>query len=248
MKPVSIQLYSLRTEAEKDFTSVLKRVADIGYDGVESAGFWDLSPLEFKKIVTDLGMRISGTLSPCCRTIDDVNEVIDVVGILGLDKAACGYTADDFKDLDSIKRLADIVNPIWEKLADNGITLFQHNHEFEFNRLPDGRLAYEAYIDYCPGIKFELDTYWSANFGKEDPYEMLKKFNDRAIFLHIKDGNFNPDRTMLAVGDGKMNFPQVLGAMDSDVTQWLVVELDACKTNMFEAVEKSYKYLSQLMI
>jgi sugar phosphate isomerase/epimerase len=245
MKPISVQLYSLRTEAAKDFTGVLKKLADIGYAGVEPAGFWDLTPAEFKKIVTDLGMEVSSSHSPWCRSMDNVDEVIDTAGVLGVDKVACGYGPDEFKDLDSIKKLADIVNPMQEKLAKNGITLFQHNHEFEFKRLDDGRLAYDAYLDYCPNIKFELDTYWSTNFGKEDPYEMLKKFSDRAILLHIKDGDFNLERTMTAVGDGKMNFPHVLEAMNQNVTQWLVVELDACKTDMFEAIEKSYKYLTE---
>jgi len=245
MKPLSVQLYSLRAEAEKDFTAVLKRLAAIGYAGVEPAGFWDLTPAEFKKIVSDLGMEISSTHSPWCGSIDEVNAAIEVAGILDIDKVACGYGPNEFKDLDSIKALADIVNPMQEKLAANGITLFQHNHDFEFARLEDGRIAYEAYLDYCPNIKLEVDTYWSANFGKEDPYEMLKKFSDRAILLHIKDGDFNPERNMLACGDGVMNFPHVLEAMNSDVTQWLVVELDACKTDMFTAVEKSYNYLTQ---
>ena len=245
MKPLSVQLYSLRNEAQKDFTAVLKKVADIGYAGVEPAGFWDLTPAEFKKIVTDLGMEVSSSHSPWCRSMDNVNEVIEVAGILGIDKVACGYGRDEFKDIDSIKALADIVNSMQAKLAENGITLFQHNHAYEFVRLEDGRLAYEAYLDYCPNIKFELDTYWSTNMGKENPYEMLKKFSNRAILLHIKDGNFDPEHNMLAVGDGVMNFPHVLEAMNPNVTQWLVVELDNCKTDMFEAVEKSYNYLTQ---
>jgi sugar phosphate isomerase/epimerase len=245
MKPLSVQLYSLRAEAEKDFTAVLKKVADIGYAGVEPAGFWDLSPAEFKKIVTDLGMEVSSTHSPWCRSMDDVNKAIETAEILGIDKVACGYSRDEFKDLDSIKKLADIVNPMQRKLAENGVTLFQHNHDFEFARLPDGRLAYEVYLELCPDVKLEIDTYWSANFGKEDPYEMLKKFNRRAVLLHIKDGDFAPDYTMPAVGDGVMNVPHLLEAMDPEVTQWLVVEIDNCKTDMFEAIEKSYNYLTQ---
>lgn len=245
LHPIAIQLYSLKAEAKKNFTAVLKRVADIGYAGVEPAGFWDLTPTEFKKIVSDLGMEVSSSHRPWCRNMDVINEVIDTAGILDIDKVACGYGHDDFKDLNSIKKLAGIVNPMQEKLAKNGITLFQHNHAFEFKRLADGRLAYEAYLDYCPNIKFELDTYWSANMGKEDPYEMLKKFRDRAILLHIKDGDFNPENAMMAVGDGVMNFPHVLKAINSSVTQWLIVELDTCKTDIFEAIEKSYNYLIQ---
>ena len=37
-KPISVQLYSLRQEAESDFVGVLTRLAQIGYTGVEPAG------------------------------------------------------------------------------------------------------------------------------------------------------------------------------------------------------------------
>ena len=40
MKPIGVQLYSLRELAAKDFAAVLKKVADIGYKYVEPAGFW----------------------------------------------------------------------------------------------------------------------------------------------------------------------------------------------------------------
>ena len=38
MKPVSLQLYSLREQAKGDFVGVLKAVAEMGYVGVEPAG------------------------------------------------------------------------------------------------------------------------------------------------------------------------------------------------------------------
>ena len=55
LKPLSVQLYSLRDYAKDDFVTVLKKVAEIGYKGVEPAGFWDVRPSELKKIVEDLG-------------------------------------------------------------------------------------------------------------------------------------------------------------------------------------------------
>ena len=53
MKPLAVQLYSLREYAEKDFVQVLKKVAEIGYKAVEPAGFFNLSPAEFKKIIDE---------------------------------------------------------------------------------------------------------------------------------------------------------------------------------------------------
>jgi hypothetical protein len=82
MKPLSVQLYSLRAEAEKDFTAVLKRLASIGYVGVEpgGSGFWDLTAAEFKKIVTDLGMEVSSSHCTWCNSMDYVNEAIETAG------------------------------------------------------------------------------------------------------------------------------------------------------------------------
>ena len=241
MKPISVQLYSLREQAEKDFVGVLKRVAAIGYKGVEPAGFWNLTPKELKKIVKDLGMEISSTHSPWANP-ENLDQVIEVAGELGIDLVACGYGPNEFKDLDAIKATADKVNGMQAKLAAAGLTLFQHNHYWEFERIK-GRIAYDIYAELCPKVKFELDTYWAANFGHEDAAEQVKKFRDRNVLLHIKDGMFIKDGAMVAVGSGKNDIKEIIAAADEKVTRWMVVELDRCDTDMFEAVEQSYKYL-----
>jgi hypothetical protein len=53
----------------------------------------------------------------------------------------------------------------------------------------------------------------------------------------------NVDDAMLAVGAGKMAWGPVMDAADAGATEWLVVELDRCDTDMFAAVEQSLNYL-----
>jgi sugar phosphate isomerase/epimerase len=48
---------------------------------------------------------------------------------------------------------------------------------------------------------------------------------------------------MVAVGSGSNNIKEIVAAADENVTRWLVVELDRCDTDMFEAIEQSYKYM-----
>ena len=50
MKPISLQMYSLRQEAGNDLAGTLKAVAKIGYKAVES-GAYDLDPSEFRRMV-----------------------------------------------------------------------------------------------------------------------------------------------------------------------------------------------------
>ena len=186
LKPLSVQLYSLRDYAKDDFVAVLKKVAEIGYKGVEPAGFWTLRPSELKKIVEDLGMKIYSSHSPWARG-NNLGECMELADALGLKTIVCGYGPDDFKDLDAIKRTAETTSKMQEFFARNGYTLFQHNHYWEFDRLDD-RIKYDIYAELCPKMKFEMDCYWSANHGKVDPVEVMKRYRDRTILIHMKDG------------------------------------------------------------
>ena len=46
--PVALQLYSIRTDMEKDVLSTLKAVKEMGYDGVELAGLYGVEPAQMK--------------------------------------------------------------------------------------------------------------------------------------------------------------------------------------------------------
>ena len=243
MFQTAVQLYSFRDQCAKDFVDMLKLVAIIGFKGVEPAGFYNLSPKEFRKIVNDLGMEVCSAHGPWLRSVEMIPEAIDTLGELGLKTAVCGYGKADFKTLDDIKRTAELTNAMQEKLEAAGITLFQHNHYWEFDMVGD-RLAYDIYAELCPKVKFELDCYWSANFGKVNPVEVMKRFRDRTILVHMKDGVLDPDIPMLPLGSGKLPIPEILAAVDPKLVKWVIVELDNCVIDMYRAMKKSYQYLT----
>jgi len=242
MKPISVQLYSLREAAAKDFIGVLKSVAAMGYVGVEPAGLYDLKPAEFLKITTDLGLVVSSSHGPWPNR-NNIQELIDTTLALKLKTAIGGFGPDDFKTLDTIKAAADTVNFMIDKLAPAGITLALHNHYWEFDVI-NGRLAYDYLLELCPRVKLELDIYWAANFGACNPAEQIRRLRDRTILLHVKDGTLVRDVPHVAVGSGKMDIPACIAAADLNRVEWLVVELDSCATDMREAVAASYRYLT----
>jgi actin-like ATPase involved in cell morphogenesis len=47
---------------------------------------------------------------------------------------------------------------------------------------------------------------------------------------------------MTALGEGVVDIPGVVAA-GAGSTEWLVVELDRCATDMMQAVRKSYQYV-----
>jgi sugar phosphate isomerase/epimerase len=241
MKPISLQLYSLREESKKDFAGVIRAVAEMGYKGVEPAGLYGMEPADFRRMVEDLGMVVSSNHGPWPNR-DNLDEVIETAGILGTDLVVCGFGPPDFESLDAIKRTADTANFMVEKIRAAGLTLALHNHWWEFCEV-DGRLAYDVFMEKCPDMQCEIDTYWAANFGAVDPVEQVAKYKARTPLLHIKDGPLVKDKAHMAAGSGKMDLPACIAAADPNVLQWNVIELDACDTDMTTAVAESYTYL-----
>ena len=259
-KPLAVQLYSLReySKTKEDFIQVVKRVADIGYKAVEPAGLHDIPPTEFRKMLDDLGLKLFSSHSPWARKPEDVPEIIDTLGALGLKNCVCGYGPNEFKDLDAIKATAENTNQIIEKLKPAGITLFQHNHYWEFERI-DGRLKYEIYRDLCPAVKYEIDCFWSTNKGAESAVDMLKVFAKDTILLHMKDdvcrqqasldglknGLLDMKIDLMPLGTGDLPIKDLVKAAPDSVKA-IVVELDyvAEGLDMWESIEKSYRFMT----
>lgn len=255
-KEIAVQLYSVRTYAQQEFVSTLKRIADIGYSAVEPAGFWNIRPSEFKKIVNDLGMEVCSSHSPWARTPQTLGEVMDLADDLELKTIVCGYGRNDFSDLDSIKAAAENTNAMKEILNRNGYDLMQHNHYWEFERI-DGKLKYDIYRELCPGIKMQLDCYWSTNKGTENPVEMMEKYHNDIVSIHMKDGVCRQIATvdgmkngildckidLLPLGSGDLPIPELV-AKAPEWVKHIIVELDYCEIEMFEALKRSYDYMT----
>ena len=58
--PIGIQLYTVRDALAEDFTGTIKKIADMGFVGVETAGFPGTTPAEAKKLFDDLGLVVLG--------------------------------------------------------------------------------------------------------------------------------------------------------------------------------------------
>jgi sugar phosphate isomerase/epimerase len=239
--PIALQLYTLREAMAKDFAGTIRKVAAMGYVGVETAGFPGTTPQEASKLFKELGLVVSSAHSRLPLG-EHQNEVLETMAALG-----CKYLispnvgTDYFKSIEGIKQARDLLNEANAVAAANGLRLGLHNHWWEFERV-EGQYPYDVLLDGLdPAICFELDTYWTKVAGV-DPVQVIKKLGARAPLLHIKDGPGVQKEPQVAVGEGIMDIPAIIQAGGSN-TEWLVVELDHCATDMVEAVKKSYAYL-----
>ncbi len=68
--PIGLQLYSVREVAQKEgYATVVKKVAAMGYAGVEPAGYPGSNAAEAAKLFQDLGLAVPMLTSGCPSAI-----------------------------------------------------------------------------------------------------------------------------------------------------------------------------------
>jgi sugar phosphate isomerase/epimerase len=239
-KPIAVQLFSVRKQLADDFRGTMKKIADFGYAGVESAGF-TVPVEEAAKVFADLGLKVCSAHAPF-PSDEDPETVINNQRILGNTTIISDFWEDDFVDEAAIRKSAAIVQRAAEIAKAAGMRVGLHNHEHEFNSKIGGRYGYEVLLALAPEVFSELDVFWAAH-GGADPVAIVTRYQSRLPFLHLKDGPVAQGRPMTAVGKGELNIPSIVKAADPNVLEWLVVELDECATDMMEAIKDSFDYL-----
>jgi len=239
-KSLSVQLYSFRDHLEHGYTSVIERIAEAGYTAVETAGYPGSTLKEAKKIFTDFGLQVS-SMHGACPVGDDLQKVLDEAQTLECNYVVAGAGPQEYSSPDAIERVCERWNEAAANMKEHGLIFAVHNHWWEFDDV-EGKPAYKYMFDHLSDdVVFEIDTYWVKVAGC-DPAEVLSEMGAKAPLLHIKDGSGVKDSPMLAVGKGVMDFKSIAEASGPH-SEWWIVELDHCDTDMAKAIEQSATYL-----
>jgi sugar phosphate isomerase/epimerase len=242
MAPIALQLYSVREQIVPEFDKTVRRVADIGYAGVEGAGEYGESPRAAANLFRELGLSVT-SMHPQPSLFEHTAQAIADAQTLGTNRIVCPWADPErFATTADIRILCDELNRVNRDIRAAGLELHYHNHWQECAEV-EGKLAYRHMLDFLdPNIGFELDVYWAQTAGL-DPAALVRELGKRAPLIHLKDGPATMDAAQTALGEGVVNIPAVLDA-GRGTTEWWIVELDRCDTDMLEAVEKSLAYLA----
>ena len=266
--PVAIQMYSLRENASKNLYGTLKKVKELGYDGVEFAGLYGHTAEEVRDMCADIGLVPISAHVPYVDMVADPEGVIGQYAIIGCKYVVVPYLipehrpdSDNFPEV--IKNIA-MLGGVANKL---GLTLLYHNHDFEFMKL-NGKYALDVLYEEVPAdlLQTELDMCW-VNVGGENPSEYLLKYSGRSPVVHLKDFNGEKSDDMYEligiekkaptrpanfefrpVGSGKQDFPSILKAAETAGAEWVVVEQDQPSMGLtpIECATKSREYLKSI--
>ncbi|MDR1518086.1 MAG: sugar phosphate isomerase/epimerase [Dysgonamonadaceae bacterium] len=250
-KNIYLQLYSVRDDINADFKGTIQKVAEIGYTGVEAAGyadgkFYGLEPEEYKKEVEAAGMTVLS--SHTGRALDqDVTKTNWDEVWKWWDQAIAAHKAAGMKyivtawmptpkTLAELQSYCDYYNQIGEKCKAAGISYGYHNHNFEFQEI-EGQLMYDYMLKNTDPEKvfFQMDVYWVIRGGKA-PVDYFVAYPGRFKLLHIKDEK--------ELGQsGMVGFDAIFRNLATAGAQYAVVEVERYSYTPIESVKLSYDYL-----
>jgi sugar phosphate isomerase/epimerase len=268
--PVGIQLYMVNADLTKDPAATFKKLAEIGYSEVETAGFGKLSAAQFRDLLRDAGLR-----APSAHLgfgMDDTDKLLDDAKTLGADYAVSSILPaknqgipDFFKNMstmtaDDFRRMAAHANEIGQKVKAAGMQYAYHNHNFEFREVGDSKTGYDILLEETDAsvVKFETDCGWMKVGGK-DPVEYLKQHGNRIAMLHAKDFKnittpvtqlFSPERPISTeLGRGSIDYkPIVEAGLKAGVKHIFVEQEPPFKdVSVMEAADIDYRYLKSIL-
>lgn len=234
--PIALQLYSLRDLAAQDFLKALEIAAELGYEGVEFAGYGGLESETLAGYLLELGLvPVSSHVS-----FQELSENLEAVSEYNLDLGnytlVCPAPPRGFvPSRSNWRKLARDLAALGRRLAERGMRLGYHNHSFEFQKF-DGVSGLDIlYNEADPRyLQAQIDLGWVLH-GGEDPLQYLRKFKGRCPLVHVKD--FDENKKQTDVGCGLLDLPGVLEAAEEVGVEWLILETEEYQISPLKSVE-----------
>jgi sugar phosphate isomerase/epimerase len=228
--PIAVQMYTLR-----DYGSLeeqLQLAADSGYRYIETVGDHGVTAEEMNTLLDRYGLQVASSHFGLDALQSDLEGVIAFSEAVGNTNVVMPYLGEEDRPQDAAgwQELGAELNDIGAQLQESGMQLAYHNHDFEMAEL-DGELI----IDHILGAAEPENLMWQADVawidrGGQDPAQLLSDHAGRVITVHAKDnapeGENEDEGGWAAVGEGVLNWDEILPAARDAGAQWYIVEHD----------------------
>lgn len=254
LESIGLQLYTIREEMQRDSQEALRRVAAIGYEYVEGAGYNDgklygKSPKVFKALLESYDLKMPSGHVGWEAMKDDPERAAATFREAGQSYAVIPYWPEEKRTAEGYGELVEILNNSAKVFANYGLKVAYHNHDFEFNKMVAGRRPMDMLLaEVDPEtVHFELDLYWITRAGS-DYQKYFGEHAGRFPLWHVKDMDDTPEKFFAAVGEGVIDWPEVFQREDQSGMQFFFVEQDHMRPGKqpMDEIAISHEYLEKM--
>jgi len=247
LKAIGIQLYTVRDIFQKDPAGTLEKIAKIGYREVEfgGGGYDAMDPAMLRSTMDRLGLKSPSAHISYDALLQKFDASVAMAKTLGVDTVVLPWMGEEHRTEAGWAAALPNFNRFAADLKKAGLNFAYHNHDFEFTTKPGGVSLYDRFLkETDPAlVKVELDLYWAV-FSGENPAALIERLAPRLYAYHVKD--MRADRSMTAVGQGKIDFASLFKLKGSAGVQHFYVENDQAPAPYLPDITTSFHTLHAL--
>ena len=246
--PVGLQLYSFRKQGEKDFAGIIKKAAEIGFSGVEFAGYgpYGDKPAELRKLLDDAGLKAFGTHTGYNLVMpEQIQKTIEFHKTIG-----CPYIIVPWIDpkqmesKDSCLKVAEVLTRASETVQAAGLNVGYHAHGGDFKKIDGDLTGWEVLFDHTPKAFIHQIDFGNCLGGGGDPYKLVERYPGRSLSVHLKEHG-GPQGAVF--GQGVVDFKRALSLCETvGGTTRYIVEHESDPEHAFETAKKCLDYVKAL--
>jgi sugar phosphate isomerase/epimerase len=264
---LGLQLFTIREAMAKDLRATFKRIAEFGYQEVETYGFnygnnkyyWGLEPKDASQLLSDCGLTTASGHYDLDKYFgknqqDELKRYTDqcIAGATALKQSYIVWPilSPQYRTLEETKRLTATLNTIGEQIKRGGLQLAYHNYGWDFME-QGGVIPYDIILkETDPAlVKMELDLYWFSFGSRMKPLDWFKKQPGRFVIWHIKDMNKQNRELHEVVGDGQIDFKPIFkDAQLSGVKHMFVEQGNNYVPDAMSCVQRSADYMKKSLL
>lgn len=244
--PIALQLYSVRDDCAGDLSLTLQAVAQMGYEGVEFAGYYDRTAEELRDMCDDLGLKVAGTHTGIDTLLgDELAKTVEFNKILGNPYLIVPGLPGEYQGSQQAWRdTAKLFNDIAGKIADQRMFTGYHNHTGEFEPM-EGGLPWDTFgSNTGDDVVMQIDIGHALRAGA-DPVSAIERYPGRSKLVHVKEYSATNDKAN--VGEGDVPWDDVFNACETvGGTEWYIVEQESYAYPPIECAERCIDALRKM--
>ncbi|MDS0300689.1 sugar phosphate isomerase/epimerase [Halogeometricum sp. S1BR25-6] len=224
MTSIGFQLYSLHA-VEDSLPTVIERVGETAFEGVELAGLGDAGPEAVGEALASADLELAAAHVGLETWEENLEETAETYHELGCEDVVVPWLdPEEFESVESVEAAADRLNAVASDLAAHDLSLHYHNHDQEFVEL-DGEPALSHLLEATnDDVGLELDLGWAGAAGY-DPLAYLHEHADRVRLAHLKDYDGEAGEPAV-VGEGDLDIEAAVNDVREHGIEWFVYEAE----------------------
>jgi sugar phosphate isomerase/epimerase len=245
--PIGTQLWCVRKQLASDIPGTLKSLAAMGYEAVELENAFKTTGKEWRAHLDGAGLKACGFH----HTLDelqgdklsasiDFNEAIGNRNLIIRSLAPPVYTSADL-----LKKTADEINGVAERLKPHNMRVGYHNHTTDFNRI-EGEYWWNRFADLtAKDVVLQFDTGNASEMQGVTPQEFVRRNAGRTISMHVKP--FSKKEPNAYLGADELDWPAIMTAAETvGGIEWYIIEYEKEGVPALEALKENLERFKKM--